>query len=181
MSIQRHALRRPSVHRAVFACLAAVLVLGTFAAASPAGAASIVYKPVAGLAGPTRVDRIVVTRVGIDLPIKYGVVPIRYVSPHIAYHYPGTSWPGGHLNTYLYGHARAGAFLKLRSMKKGDIVLLHLVTGGWVRYRVTIIRQVRWNDGKWALLGKGERLTLQTCVSYRPHGDKFVVVGVPVA
>jgi LPXTG-site transpeptidase (sortase) family protein len=65
-------------------------------------------------------------------------------------------------------------------MRVGDIVLLHLVTGGRVRYKVTIVRRVRWNDGSWTLLTSTERLTLQTCTSYCPTADKLVVAAVPV-
>jgi LPXTG-site transpeptidase (sortase) family protein len=161
------------------ATLAAVVLMGSFVAAAPSDTDAHTYLKVASLAGPTRVDRIVVSRVRIDMPIRNGVIGAT-VRDRIAYHYPGTSWPGGHSNTYLYGHARAGSFLNLKYLRTGDIVMLHLVSGSWVRYRVTSVKRVRWNDGRWTLLTSSERLTLQTCTSYGPTADRLVVVAVPV-
>ena len=141
---------------------------------------SYTYVRVSSLRGPVRVDRIVISRVGISLPIRNGVIDAP-IYERVAYHYPGTSWPGGHSNTYLYGHARAGTFLKLKYVRAGDIVLLHLVTGSWVRYKVTSVQRVRWNDGRLTLLTSTERLTLQTCTSYYKTADKLVILAVPVA
>ena len=141
---------------------------------------SYTYVRVSSLRGPVRVDRIVISRVGISLPIRNGVIDAP-IYERVAYHYPGTSWPGGHSNTYLYGHARAGTFLKLKYVRAGDIVLLHLVTGSWVRYKVTSVRRVRWNDMRVTLLTSTERLTLQTCTSYYKTADKLVILAVPVA
>jgi len=159
-----------------------LLFAGSMAAGAPSAAEAYtyIYKPVAGLPGPTKVDRIVISRVSVNLPIRNGVIGGR-IYERIAYHYPGTSWPGGDSNTYLYAHARAGSFLNLKYMRAGDIIRLHLVTGGWVRYRVTLVRRVAWNDGRWTLLTSTERLTLQTCTSYYRTADKFVVVAVPVS
>lgn len=174
--------RHPALRRLSVATLAALVVLGSFAAATPKGADAYtyIYKPVAGLPGATKVDRIVISRVGINIPIRNGVIGARILE-RIAYHYPGTSWPGGHSNTYFYAHARVGSFLNLKYMRAGDIIRLHLVTGGWVRYKVTAVKRVRWNDGSWTLLTSRERLTLQTCTSYYVTANKLVVVAVPVA
>jgi LPXTG-site transpeptidase (sortase) family protein len=182
MTTSLQASARPSLRRLAAAVLGAVVVLGTFSVAAPtsAEAYTYVYKPVSGLPGATKVDRIVVTRVSINLPIRNGVIGAP-IYERIAYHYPGTSWPGGHSNTYLYAHARAGSFLNLKYMRVGDIIRLHLVTGGWVRYKVTTVRQVAWNDGRWTLLTSRERLTLQTCTSYYRTANKIVVVAVPLA
>ena len=172
--------RLSTAPRRALAILAAILLVGSFAAATPADTDAYTYVRVSSLPGPTRVDRIIVSRVSINLPIRNGVIGGR-IYERVAYHYPGTSWPGGHSNTYLYGHARAGTFLNLKYMRAGDIVLLHLVTGGWVRYKVTSVRRVAWNDGRWTLLTSTERLTLQTCTSYYRTADKLVVIAVPVA
>jgi len=169
--------RRPATAPAL---LLALLVAGSLAAVAPAPTDAYTYVRVSSLRGPVRVDRIVISRVGISLPIRNGVIGAP-IYERVAYHYPGTSWPGGHSNTYLYGHARAGTFLKLKYLRAGDIVLLHLVTGGWVRYKVTSVRRVRWNDGRWTLLTSTERLTLQTCTSYYKTADKLVILAVPVA
>ena len=172
--------RYPALHRIIGVTLAAVLLAGSLVAATPSVVDASTYRTVASLTGPTRVDRIVISRVRIDLPIRHGVIGAT-VRERIAYHYPGTSWPGGDSNTYLYGHARVGSLINLKYMRTGDIVKLHLVGGGWVRYRVTSVQRVRWNDGRWTLLTNRERLTLQTCVTYGPTADRLVVVAVPVA
>ena len=168
------------VPRRLPALLLALLVAGSLAAVAPAPTDAYTYVRVSSLRGPVQVDRIVISRVGISLPIRNGVIGAP-VYERVAYHYPGTSWPGGHSNTYLYGHARAGTFLKLKYVRAGDIVLLHLVTGSWVRYKVTSVQRVRWNDGRVTLLTSTERLTLQTCTSYYKTADKLVILAVPVA
>jgi LPXTG-site transpeptidase (sortase) family protein len=170
----------PSAPRRLLAMLAAIVLVGSFAAATRASSDGSTYVSVSSLSGATRADRIVVSRVGINLPIRDGVLGAP-IAERVAYRYPGTSWPGGHSNMYLYGHARLGTFLGLKDMRVGDIVQVHLVTGAWVRYRVTIVRRVRWNDGRWTLLTSTERLTLQTCTSWYTIADKIVVVAVPVA
>ncbi len=159
----------------------ALLVVGSFAVGAPTAADGYTYryKTVAGLSGPTRVDRVTIDRVGINVPIRNGVVGGKIVE-RVAYHYPGTSWPGGHSNTYLYGHARVGTFLNLWKVRVGDIVRLHLVGGYWLRYKVTTVRKVAWNDVRWTFLTSSERLTLQTCTSYYSTAPKFVVVAVPL-
>jgi LPXTG-site transpeptidase (sortase) family protein len=172
---------RPAIAlRRILAMLAAIVLVGSFAAATPASSDGSTYVSVASLAAPTRADMVVVSRVGINVPIRNGVLDAP-IAEHVAYRYPGTSWPGGHSNMYLYGHARVGTFLNLKYMRVGDIVQVHLVTGAWVRYRVTIVRRVPWNDGRWTLLTSAERLTLQTCTSWYTTADKIVVVAVPVA
>jgi LPXTG-site transpeptidase (sortase) family protein len=175
-SISRH-LSRPLCVPAIGV---AVLLAFSAGALAPASSDAATYVRVSSLKAATRADRIVIARAGIDLPIANGVIgaPIR---EHVAYHYPRTSWPGGHSNTYLYGHARAGSFLSLWSLRKGDIVQLRLANGGWVRYRVTSVRRVKWNDGSWVLPTKSERLTLQTCTSYTKTADRLVVLAIPVA
>ena len=170
---------RIALHR-VLAILAAIVLVGSFAAATPAAGDGSTYTSVSSLAGATRADRLVISRVGINVPIRNGLLEAP-IAERVAYRYPGTSWPGGHSNTYLYGHARVGTFLNLKYMPVGDIVQPHLATGAWVRYRVTIVRRVPWNDGRWTFDTPSERLTLQTCTSWYSTADKIVVVAVPIA
>ena len=173
--------RRPSIApRRILAILAAIVLLGSFAGANPTSSDGSTYVSVASLSGATRADRVVVSRVGINVPIRDGALDAP-IAEHVAYRYPGTSWPGGHSNLYLYGHARVGTFLNLKYMRVGDIVEVHLATGAWVRYRVTTVRRVPWNDGTWTLDTPTERLTLQTCTSWYATADKIVVVAVPVS
>jgi LPXTG-site transpeptidase (sortase) family protein len=172
---------RPAIApRRLLAMLAAIVLVGSFAATTPATGDGSTLVSVASLAGPTRADRVVVSRVGINVPIRDGALDAP-IAEHVAYRYPGTSWPGGRSNLYLYGHARVGTFLNLKYMRVGDIVLVHLATGVWVRYQVTLVRRVPWNDGRWTLDTPTERLTLQTCTSWYATADKIVVVAVPVA
>jgi LPXTG-site transpeptidase (sortase) family protein len=172
--------RRPSIApRRSLAILAAIVLLGSFTGANPTSSDGSTFVSVASLSGATRADRVVVSRVGINVPIRDGALDAP-IAEHVAYRYPGTSWPGGHSNLYLYGHARVGTFLNLKYMRVGDIVEVHLATGAWVRYRVTIVRRVPWNDGRWTLDTPTERLTLQTCTSWYTTADKIVVVAVPV-
>ncbi len=159
--------------------LLALAVMGSFAAASPSTTDGRTYVKVSSLTRATKVDRVVASRVNINLPIRNGVIG-GTVRERIAYHYPGTSWPGGDSNTYFYAHARVGSFLNLKKMRVGDIVRLHLVSGGWVRYKVTLVKRVRWNDGKWTLLTSSERLTLQTCTGNTKTADRLVVVAKPL-
>ena len=172
---------RPAIApRRFIAILAAIILVGSFAAATPTSSDGSTFVSVSSLGGPTRADRVVASRVGINVPIRDGVLDAP-IAEHVAYRYPGTSWPGGHSNMYLYGHARVGTFLNLKLMRVGDIVQVHLATGPWIRYRVTIVRRVPWNDGRWTLDTPTERLTLQTCTSWYTTADKIVVVAVPVA
>jgi LPXTG-site transpeptidase (sortase) family protein len=160
------------------ALLFALLLVGSVAAATPATTDAYTYTKVSSLTRAIRADRVVVSRVGINLPIKYGVIG-GTVRERIAYHYPGTSWPGGRSNTYLYAHARTGSFLALWKVRVGDIVSMHLISGVWVKYRVTVAKRVPWNDGRWTLLTSSERVTLQTCTGNTRTAARFVVVAVP--
>jgi IS30 family transposase len=69
----------------------------------------------------------------------------------------------------------------LQYLRKGDVIQLHLGKAGWVRYKVTSVRRVRWNDRRWMARTPTERLTLQTCTTYRKTADRLIVIAVPVA
>jgi LPXTG-site transpeptidase (sortase) family protein len=171
---------RLAMPRRLPALLLSLLLAASFAGATAQStdAYTYTYVKIASLPYASKVDRIVVSRVAINIPIRSGSIG-GTVLERVAYHYPGTSWPGGHSNTYLYAHARTGSFLALWKMRVGDIVRLHLVKGGWVQYRVTLAKRVPWNDGRWTLLTSSERLTLQTCTGNTKTADRFVVVAVP--
>ena len=169
---------RSRLPRRIPALLFALLLVGSFTAAAPPSADAVTYVRFSSLTKATRADRVVVSRVNISLPIRNGVIG-GTVLERVAYHYPGTSWPGGDSNTYLYAHARTGSFLNLKYMKVGDIVRLRLTTGAWVKYRVTLVKRVAWNDGRWTLLRSSEMLTLQTCTGNTRTADRLVVRAVP--
>lgn len=124
--------------------------------------------------------RIVIDRLGIDLPIVEGDgvdAPLYKVA-----HYPGTAWPGGGSNIYLYGHARDGMFLSLWNAKLGDRIVLDLADGTQRTYVVTkIMPKVAWNDMALLAPTPHEQLTLQTCTSYEETAPRFVVIAVPAS
>ena len=132
----------------------------------------------APLARAVVATRIVIARLGIDLPIVEGDgvdTPLYKVA-----HYPGTAWPGGGSNIYLYGHARAGMLLSLWNAKVGDHVVLDLANGSQRTYVLTeIMPKVPWDDMQLLAPTAHEQLTLQTCTSYEPTAPRFVVIAVP--
>ncbi len=136
------------------------------------------YVRVSSLKTATRATSISISRLGISMPIRNGVIG-GYISRSYAYHYPTTSWPGGHSNTYLYAHAQAGAFLNLKYARKGDIVVLRLTTGYYVKYKIVGIASVAWNDGHWVMPTSIERITLQTCLGNTATSRRLVITTVP--
>lgn len=132
----------------------------------------------APLAHAVVATRIVISRLGIDLPIVEGDgvdTPLYKIA-----HYPGTAWPGGGSNIYLYGHARAGMFLSLWNAKVGDVVVLDLANGAERTYVVNeVLPDVPWNDMRMLAPTTHEQLTLQTCTSYAATAPRFVVIAIP--
>ena len=84
------------------------------------------------------------------MPIRDGVLSAA-ISRRYAYHYPGTSWPGGGSNTYIYAHAQVGAFVNLKNARIGDLVTLRLSTGRYVKYKVSAKYSIAWNDDRFLL------------------------------
>ena len=112
------------------------------------------------------------------MPIRNGILN-GTISRLYTYHYPGTSWPGGGSNTYLYAHGQAGAFLNLKYARIGDQITLRLATGHYVRYRVTAVMSVAWNDLRWLRPSSRERITLQTCLGNTKTARRLIVLAVP--
>jgi LPXTG-site transpeptidase (sortase) family protein len=161
-----------------FALVAPLSLTAPFAAPK---ATALTYVRVSSLAKATVANWIRLPRLRISLPIREGnpYLSSSQISSRYAYHYPGTYWPGGRSNTYLYGHARVGAFLNLKYVVKGDIITLRLVTGAWVKYKVTGKYSVAWNATSWVLPTTYERLTLQTCLGWTRYSRKLIVTAVP--
>lgn len=129
--------------------------------------------------GPMVARRIRYERLGISLRIVEGD-GIDAPADKAA-HYPGTGWPGGGKNVFIYAHAQAGLFLPLWDAQVGDEVLLDLTDGSVARYVVTTIRpNVAWNALDYADPTKPERLTLETCTSYLANSPRFIVLADPV-
>jgi LPXTG-site transpeptidase (sortase) family protein len=152
--------------------------LGNSPLVAPAAAASSIYTRVSSIGPPTRATSMSIPRLGITVPIKSGVLGAA-ISRLYAYHYPGTSWPGGGSNSYFYAHAQVGAFVNLKYARVGDLVTLRLSTGRYVKYKVTMKRSIAWNDDRWLLPTRTERITLQTCLGPYLKSLRFVVVAVP--
>jgi LPXTG-site transpeptidase (sortase) family protein len=171
--------------RAVALALALSLVAGIPAPTSgPTGtgfvqsADAATYVRVSSLRVATRVTNIMIPRLHISMTIRQGVLG-GTISTRYAYHYPATSWPGGHSNTYLYAHGQAGAFLNLRYAHVGYAVILRLASGKYVRYRVTRVVSVAWNDLRWLRPTSTDRLTLQTCLGRLKTSRRLIVIAVP--
>lgn len=145
-------------------------------AIATAGAATFVR--VASLGHATRATSISIPRLRISLPIRGGVLG-GPISRRYAYHYPSTSWPGGRSNTYIHAHAQAGAFRNLKYVRRGDVLTLRLLTGRYVRYRVTAKYSVAWNDLRWLKPTSSERITLQTCLGFTATARRLIVIAVP--
>ncbi len=132
--------------------------------------------PVPGKA--IRANRIQIDRLGIDLKIVEGDgidAPMGKAA-----HYPGTGWPGGGTNIYIYGHAQTGMFLSLWDVKVGDVVVLTLVDGSQRSYTVAkIIPKAPWDAIQYLDPTPKEQLTLQTSTSYHPTSPRFVVIAFP--
>jgi LPXTG-site transpeptidase (sortase) family protein len=143
-------------------------------AVAPAGSGSASDR-----VGATVATRIRIARLGIDLPIIEGDgidAPIDKAA-----HYPGTGWPGGGTNIYLYGHARAGMFLPLWDARVGDTITLDLAGGGERTYRVVeVLPRVPWNAEQYLAPTPDEILTLQTSTSYYATAPRFIVIAEPV-
>lgn len=125
-----------------------------------------------------RATRIRIDRLGINLAIIEGDgidAPIGKAA-----HYPGTAWPDGGSNIYVYGHARENMFISLWRAREGDQVELGLVDGTTRTYVVTrILPKVRWNAVEYLEPTPTEQLTLQTSTSYQPTAPRFIVIAVP--
>ncbi len=136
--------------------------------------------------------RVIVPRLGIDLPLEVGD-PERDVPragfagatpEQVALVYPGSRTPGeGSGNTYIYAHARGGMFLSLWNAKLGDSVVISRADGSVVRgYQVAlIVPRVDPADTQWLDAQGVERLTLQTSTGPRPGDPRFIVVAYPIA
>ena len=161
---------------------------GQSTTSTPAPATSVQGLPSTDGATPVPVNgesgivatRVQVPRLGIDLPVVEGDgvdAPL-----HMAAHYPGTAWPGGGSNIYLYAHARQQMFQNLWNAQLGDLVYLDLVDGSQRVYQVTKIEpDIAWNDLSVLDPTPTEQLTLQTCTGTQDTDPRFLVIATPVS
>ena len=125
-----------------------------------------------------RADRIQIARLAIDLPIVDGD-GIDAPADKAA-HYPGTGWPDGGTNIYIYAHARPGLFLSLWGAIVGDRVDLTLVDGSTRSYVIDqVLPAVPWDATEYLQPTNAEQLTLQTSTAPAESAPRFVVVAHP--
>lgn len=129
--------------------------------------------------------RILVPRLGIDLPLREGDIQrdiprdgfFGDTPEGAAFHLPGTAVPGEVGNSYIYAHARIGMFLALWQARVGDRVVIRLPHGGELHYVVAEVHPgVPPDDVCWVEPTSDERLTLQTSTGANPGDPRFVVV-----
>lgn len=131
-----------------------------------------------GAAPGIRASRIRIARLGIDLAIVEGDgidAPIGRAA-----HYPGSAWPGGGSNIYIYGHARKGMFITLWGARIGDAIVIDLVDGTSRTYEVSrVLPKVPWDAVSYLEPTPMEQLSIQTSTSYHPTAPRFIVIAVP--
>ena len=125
-----------------------------------------------------RASRIQITRLHIDLAIVDGDgidAPIGKAA-----HYPGSAWPDGGTNIYIYAHARTGMFLSLWDAVVGDRVDLTLVDGSKRSYVVDkVLPKVPPDAVDYLQPTPVEQLTLQTSTGPDESYPRFVVIAHP--
>lgn len=131
---------------------------------------------------PLASERIVIKRLGIDLPLAEGDMTRdveQAATPEgAAFHLPGTALPGEVGNSYIYAHARAGMFLSLWQAAIGDEVD---VSGPaqTLRYEVvSVLPRVAPDDMSVIAPTPFERLTLQTSTGPNGSYPRFVVIAL---
>jgi sortase A len=146
--------------------------------ASDASSPGISPSPSGSAGSGVRASRIQIARLGIDLSIIEGDgidAPIGKAA-----HYPGSAWPGGGSNMYIYAHARVGMFITLWQVRLGDTVKLQLIDGTSRTYVVTrILPKVPFDAVQYLQPTPTEQLTLQTSTSYYSTAPRFVVIAAP--
>jgi len=156
----------------------------TSAPTASAGSTSVAPTPAATIGPIADGYRVLVPRLGIDLPIAEGDVErdvvVQKTPENFAFHFPGTAIPGTLGNSYLYAHARQGMFLSLWNARVGDEVSITTPGGGALKFVVTEVHpRVPPADTSWLQPTADERLTLQTSTGPNSGDPRFVVVAAP--
>ncbi len=145
---------------------------------SPSVPGSALASPSPGASAGIAASRIRIARLGIDLAVIEGDgidAPIGKAA-----HYPGSAWPGGGSNIYIYGHARDGMLITLWQARVGDTIELDLVDGTSRTYVVTqVLPRVPWDATQYLAPTPLEQLTVQTSTSYYATAPRFIVIAVP--
>ncbi len=131
--------------------------------------------------------RVIVERLGIDLPLVWGDVArdvprdgyAGATPERVALVFPGSALPGTGGNTYIYSHARTGMFLTLWQTRRGDLVVLRWPDTSR-QYLVSEIHpRIDPSDTTWLDARGPERLTLQTSTGPRASDPRFIVIATP--
>ena len=149
-----------------------------------AGSTSVAPTPAATIGPIPDGYRVLVPRLGIDLPIAEGDVErdvvVQKTPENFAFHFPGTAIPGTLGNSYLYAHARQGMFLSLWNARVGDQVSITTPAGSALKFVITEVHpRVPPADTSWLQPTTDERLTLQTSTGPNSGDPRFVVVAAP--
>jgi LPXTG-site transpeptidase (sortase) family protein len=140
--------------------------------------------PTPGPLGATYYPRIVIPRVGINLEIHPGDGGTPPENNWVAWFYPGLSHPGEAGNSYVYAHAHGqpqssapGLFWPLHYMHSCDAIYVYNSATSVFRYQTVSVdlHHSGWDDSSLEQTSD-ERLTLQTCNDWNPHGTKTIVV-----
>lgn len=121
--------------------------------------------------------RLIVPSVGIDLRVVEG--DRVHVPLFLASHYPGTGQPGGGSNSVFFAHDQRKMFFELQMAHLGDEVLAVRTDGTRLRYRITAMHRVPWDDLGILKPTPFDELTLFTCTGYDPFGPRLVVLATP--
>ena len=128
--------------------------------------------------------RIVIPAVGINLDIREGNGGTPPEGAWVAWFYPGLDQPGKAGNTYVYAHAHGnpvgsatGLFWPLHYVSQCDAIYLYTAPDVAYRYMTTVV-DLYHSGYDTSVLSQtaDERITLQTCNDWSPHGRKTIIV-----
>ena len=133
--------------------------------------------------------RIVIDRIGIDVPLDWGDIArdvprdnFAGATPErLALVFPGSALPGTGGNTYIYSHARSGMFITLWNIRVGDAVDLRWPDATLHYIVQRVVPRVSPTDTSWLDPHGPERLTLQTSTGPVASDPRFVAIAVPRA
>jgi LPXTG-site transpeptidase (sortase) family protein len=121
-------------------------------------------------------NRIVISDVGIDLPIKKSRVINGYweVFNDSAGWGEGSGIPGLPGNQVIFAHAKKGLFYAIQEVEKGNLVTIYTANQSYT-YQITNIEEVSPNNTNVIAPTDDERVTLYTCSGYKSTKRLLVI------